>query len=157
MDTILLALKVTQGHKHSYQTSSYSINTKPMGTILSALKVNMDTSIAIKQAIKRSMPNQWTRSYWLWMSHRDTSIAIKQALNRSIPNQWAQSYRLWKSIWTQAQLSNKLLSDQCQANGHDLIGSECHKGTQAKLSNKHLILSMPNLKAQSQLVCFNED
>ena len=33
MGTILLALNVTQGHKHSYQTSSNAINAKPMGTI----------------------------------------------------------------------------------------------------------------------------
>ena len=41
-------------------------------------------------------------------------------------------------IQAQAQLSNKLLKDQCQTNGHNLIGSECHTGTQAQLSNKLL-------------------
>ena len=39
-----------------------------MGTILSALNVKTNTSSAIKQALKRSMPNQWARSYQRLMS-----------------------------------------------------------------------------------------
>ena len=37
------------------------------------------------------------------------------------------------------QPGHKLFSEQCQANGHELIGSECHTGTQSQLSNKLLI------------------
>jgi len=50
MDTILSALNNTQGYKRCYQTSSLEVNAKPMDTILSALIVNTDTSVAIKQA-----------------------------------------------------------------------------------------------------------
>jgi hypothetical protein len=53
IDTILSALNVTQGYKRCYQTSSLEVNAKdakPMDTILSALIVNTDPSVAIKQA-----------------------------------------------------------------------------------------------------------
>ena len=70
MGTISSALNVTQGQKRSYQTSSSSINAKSLGTI-SARMFNED--------------------YWLWILHRDTSVAIKQALHRSMPNLKAQS------------------------------------------------------------------
>ena len=146
------------GQNHSYQTSSYMIKAKPMGTILLALNVNTDTSLAIKQALTWSMPSQWAQSYQLWMSighnhsyqtssymikakpmgtlllalnvnmdirlaikksyyminakpmgtiisalnvNTDTSVAIKQALRWLMPIQWAQSYQLWMSIGTQ--------------------------------------------------------
>jgi len=65
----------------------------------------------------------------------DTSIAIKQAL-----------------------------IDQCQSSRHDLslyvsmrtIGSECQYGHKHSFKTSPY-WSMPNLKARSQIVCFNED
>ena len=68
-------------------TNSSAINVKPMDTILSALNVYTDTSIAIPNKL---LVNQCQHilgtSNRLSMSHRDTSVAIKQALNRSMPN-----------------------------------------------------------------------
>jgi len=43
-------------------TLTLAINVKPMDTILSALNVNTDTSVAIKQTLIRSMPNLKARS-----------------------------------------------------------------------------------------------
>ena len=74
--------------------------------ILLALNVNMDKSSAIKQALKQSMPNQWTQSYQLLMSTwTQAQLSMSkgaQAHKQSMSNQWAQSYRLLMSIQTQA-------------------------------------------------------
>ena len=50
----------------------------------------MDTSLAIKQALKRSMQNQWATILSALKVNTDTSLAIKQALNRSMQNQWVR-------------------------------------------------------------------
>ena len=56
----------------------------------------------------------------LYQSRCKLSVIIvnrgTQVLKRSTPNQWTQSYQILMSTRTQAQLPNKLLSDQCQTN-----------------------------------------
>ena len=98
----------TNGHDlinagtHSYLSNKLlSDDSKPMGTTLSALNVNMDTSVAIKQVLRWSMPKLWT---WYIGSECQpyTSLAIKQTLMGSMLNQWARCYWIWMSIQTQA-------------------------------------------------------
>ena len=89
MGTISLALNVAEEHKDSYQTSSLMINAKPMGTIPLALNVTQGHKGSYQTALKRSLSNQW-----FWMLQRDSSVSIKQALNRSMPNILSQSQLL---------------------------------------------------------------
>jgi len=51
-----LALYATQGHKRSYQTSSYLIFTECLGMI-SASMFQRGHNLAIKRALDRSVPN----------------------------------------------------------------------------------------------------
>ena len=41
------------------------------------------------------------------------------------------------------QPGHTFFSDQCQINGHDLIGSGCHTATQAQLSTRAWLLHSP--------------
>ncbi len=50
-------------------TNSSAINAKPMGL--------SDTSVAIKQALRWSMPNQWAWSYRPWISIRIIWSSLK--------------------------------------------------------------------------------
>ena len=106
--------------------SDLSINAKPMGTILSAINVNMGHKL---------LGNQYQTN-----GHDLVSYQCQQG-HKLFGNQHQTNGHDFVSC--QCQQGHKLLSDQCQTNGHNLVSYQCQHGTQA------LKWSMPNQKTQS--------